>query len=100
MKICVSSKTKDAIVQVFNVITRITEAKTLVKHISCDWKCKFNSTIYNSNKKWDNDKFQCKYKKHRVCEEDYSWNPSASICENCKYLKGIIDDSVIRWMKL
>ena len=36
MKICVSSKTKDAIVQVFNVITRITEAKTLVKHISCD----------------------------------------------------------------
>ena len=100
MKICVSSKTKDAIVKVFNVITRITEAKTLAKHISCDCKCKFNSTIYNSNKKWDNDKFQCKYKKYRVCEEDYSWNPSASICENCKYLKGVIIDSVIRWMKL
>ena len=58
------------------MITRITEAKTLVKHISCDCKCKFNGIVYNSNKKCDNDKFQYKYKKYRVCEEDYSWNPS------------------------
>ena len=30
--------------------------KTLVKHISCDCKCKFNSTTCNSNQKWDNKK--------------------------------------------
>ena len=38
-------------VKVFNVITRINEAKTFVKHISCNCKCKFNSTTCNSNQK-------------------------------------------------
>ena len=35
-KICVPSKTKDVNVNVFNMVTKINEAKTLVKHISCD----------------------------------------------------------------
>ena len=37
-KICVLSETKDVNVTVFNMITRINEVKTLVKHISCDCK--------------------------------------------------------------
>ena len=37
-KICAQIETKDANV----MITKINEAKTLVKHISCDCKCKFN----------------------------------------------------------
>ena len=41
------------------MITKINGAKTLVKHNSCDWKCKFDSTTCNSNKKWNNDKCQC-----------------------------------------
>ena len=36
---------KDLHVKVFNMITN--EAKTLVKHISSDCKCKFNSTTCN-----------------------------------------------------
>ena len=44
------SKTKDIDVKVFNMITGINEDKTLIKHISCDCKCKFNSTTCNSNK--------------------------------------------------
>ena len=52
IKICVASKTKD------NLITRINETKTLVKHISCDCKCKFNSTTFNSNQNWNNDACQ------------------------------------------
>ena len=40
------------------MITRINEAKTLVKHISCDCKCKFNSTTFNSNQNWNNDACQ------------------------------------------
>ena len=43
-KKCFLSKTKDINVKVFNMITRTNEAKTMVKHISCDCKCKFNST--------------------------------------------------------
>ena len=31
----------------------------------------------------------------RVCKKDYSWNPSIFICENNKYLKSIVNDSVI-----
>ena len=30
-----------------------------------------------------------------MCKKDYCWNPSTCICENDKYLKRIIDDSVI-----
>ena len=49
-KTCVPSKTKTNI-NIFNLITRINEeVKTLVKYISCDFKCKFNKT-YNLNQK-------------------------------------------------
>ena len=50
-KICVPNKTKYVNANVFNIITRANEAKTLLKHISCDYKCKFNSTTCNSNQK-------------------------------------------------
>ena len=48
-KICIPSKTKDVNVKAFNTITRTNEAKIMVKHISCDYKCKFNSAICNLN---------------------------------------------------
>ena len=50
-KICVSNKTKDVNVKVFNIITKLNEEKTLLKHISCDYKCKFDQTKCNSNRK-------------------------------------------------
>ena len=46
-KICVPSETKDVNVKVFGMITRINEVKSLVKHFSCDCKCKFDSTTCN-----------------------------------------------------
>ena len=48
-KICVLNKTKYINVKVFNTITNKNEAKTRTKHISCDCKCKFKSTAFNSN---------------------------------------------------
>ena len=59
-KICVPSEIKDVNVKLLNMTTRINEAKTLLKHISCDCKCKFDSTGCNSNQKWNNDKCQWK----------------------------------------
>ena len=41
------------------MITRINEANTLIKHISCVCECKFDSAICNSNQKLNNDKCQC-----------------------------------------
>ena len=57
------------------------------KHISCDFKCKYNSATCNSNQKWNNKLYQCEYKNYRACKKDYSWNASTCICENDKYLK-------------
>ena len=66
----------------------------MTEHISWDCKCKFNSTICNSNRKWNNKACQCECKNYRKCKRDYSWNPSTCIFENSKYLKSIADTSV------
>ena len=71
----VPSKTKDVNVKVFNMITTRNEAKTMVKHIPYNWKWKFNSTTRNFNQKWNNEAFQCEFKKHSKCKKDYSQNP-------------------------
>ena len=69
-KVCVRNKTKDLNLSVFNMITGINESKTLTKHVSCEFKCKFDGRKCNSNPKWNNDKCCCECKnpkKHRVC---------------------------------
>ena len=66
----------------------------MTEHISWDCKCKFNSAICNSNRKWNNKACQCECKNYRKCKRDYSWNPSTCIFENSKYLKSIADTSV------
>ena len=45
------SRKKNINVTVYNIITDKNKAKTMAKHISCDCKCKFNSTTCNSNYK-------------------------------------------------
>ena len=61
-KICVPKETKDTNVKAFNMITNKDEAKAMTEHISCDYKFKFNSTICNSNQKWNNKTCQCECK--------------------------------------
>ena len=68
----IPTKTKHTDARVFNFIRRINEAKTLVKCISCDCKCRFDSTTCNSNLKWNNGKCQCECKKYHTCKKDYS----------------------------
>ena len=43
VKICVQNKTKSVNIKVFNMITKVNEVKSLTKHHSCDFKCKFDS---------------------------------------------------------
>ena len=52
------------------MIINKTEAKTMTKHISCDCKCKFNSTTCNSNQKWNNEKCQCECKSYHKCRKN------------------------------
>ena len=46
--------------------------KAMTEHISCDCKCKLNSTICNSHAKWNNKTCQCKRKNYRTCKKDHS----------------------------
>ena len=71
------------------------EAKVITQHISCDCKSKFNSTTCNSNQTWNNKTCQCESKNYCKFKNSYSWNPSAFIGDNSKYLKSIVDTSVI-----
>ena len=93
-------KTKDITVKVFNMIASKIEAKAMVKHISCDCKCKFNSTTCNSIQKWNNKTCQCERNSYRKGKKGYSWNCSACIYETWKYLKSIADISVIMCDKI
>ena len=56
-KVCVPNKTEYLKLSFFNMITGIMESKTLTKHISCECKCKLGGRKYNSNQKWNNDKY-------------------------------------------
>ena len=60
LKPCVPKETKDINVKTFNMMTNKNEAKVMTEHISCDCKCKFNSTTCSSNQKWNNITCQCK----------------------------------------
>ena len=84
VKICVPSKTTDISVKAFNMIAKINEGKTNVKHISSDCKCKINSATCNSHQKLNNDTCRSERKKYCTCKNNQSRNPSTCICENGK----------------
>ena len=81
IKVCVPNKTEDLDLSIFNMITGVSESKTLTKHISCKCKCKFDGRKYNSDQWWNNNKRQHECKKCHVCEKDI-WNPATCSCEN------------------
>ena len=85
-KLCVPKETKDINAKAFNMITNKNEAKAMSEYISCNSKCKFNSTKCNSNQNWNNKTCHCECKHYRKSKKDYCWNPSTCICENSKYL--------------
>ena len=68
-KIFVPKETKDMNVKAFNMITNNDEGKAMTEQISCDFKCKVNSTTCNSNQKWDNKTCQCECKDYHDCEK-------------------------------
>ena len=55
-KICVPDKAEDLNLSMFNIITGINESKTLTKHISSEYRCRFDGRKSNSDQWWNNDK--------------------------------------------
>ena len=79
-------------VSVPNTVIGINGLKTLAKHGSCKYKCKFDSRKYSKSKqKWNND--ECRW---LFAKKDYSWNPSTCICESSRHLKSIMCDKKIK----
>ena len=72
----------------------------MTEHISCDCKCKFNSTTCNSQQKWNNKTSQCEFKNYHKFEKDYSLNPSICICGKGKYLESTANTSVTKCDKI
>ena len=56
-RLCVSNKTEDSRIHVFDKITGINESKILTKHISCKCECKIEGGKCNPSQKWNNDKY-------------------------------------------
>ena len=72
-RVCVQKKAEDLNLNVFNMITGINESKILTKHVSCEFKGKFDGRKCNSNQNWNNNNFRCKYKnleEHHAREKD------------------------------
>ena len=93
IKPCVPNNTEDLNVSILNMITGISESKTLTKHISCKCESKFDGRKCNSNPECNNDEYWCECKnpkEHHVCEKDYISIPAKCSCENGKYLESII----------
>ena len=48
-KVCVSNKTEDLCLRVFNMIAAINQSKILTNYASCECKCKFDGRKCTSN---------------------------------------------------
>ena len=90
-KICVPRETKNINVKAFNIITNKNDAKAMTDHVACDCKSKFNSTISNSDPKWNNKTCQCECENYRTYKKDYSLNPRTFICQNRNLKKELIE---------
>ena len=73
------------------------EAKAMTEQISCDYKCKFISTICNSKEKYNKKTCPCECKNYPKCKKGYSRNSSTCVCENSQYLKSTVDTWATEW---
>ena len=90
----VSNETEDLNLNVFNMISKINESKTLAKHISYKCECKFSESKCNLHEKWNKDKCRskCKNKKKTSCAQNIFFLES---CYNGKYIRSFYSNSVI-----
>ena len=106
-RICIPNKTENKNLNVFNMITRTNESRTLKKHISCNCRCKRDGKKCSVNQEWNNNKCHCECKNSItdcVCKSNYIWNTSTSDCEVAEYIENYAYmksyDSVITYVEI
>ena len=96
-EVCIPYKTEDLNLIVSKMIPWINESKTLEKHRSCEYKCKFDWIKCNSDQCWNKDNCWCECNKRHGYENDYVLNPSTYNCKNGKCLASIMHNSAIMY---
>ena len=84
-KLCVPDIIKNINVKVFNLMSRINEARQIIWHETCKCICRLTSAICNNRQIWNKDKCRRECKEDlvnkMVCDKGYIWNPSNCACE-------------------
>ena len=76
--IYVPNEAKRINVKAFNMMKNKNKAEPMAEYISCDWKCKDNSAVCNSNQKWNNKTCEFEYQTYPTCKKDCNLNPNMS----------------------
>ena len=74
-KICVPDVVKELNVKVFNLISRTNETRRIKWHETCKCRCRLDSSVRNSKRRWNDDKGRCECKElidKGVCDKGYS----------------------------
>ena len=84
-KLCVPDIIKNINVKAFNLMPTINETRHIIWHETFKCVCRLTSSICNSRKIWNEDKFRCECREdliHKViCNKGFIWNPSNCGCE-------------------
>ena len=107
-RICVSDTVKNLNVEVFNLMSRTNETRSIIWHEACKCICRFNEFICNNKQRWN--KYKCRYEckeliDKEVCDKGFIWKPGNCECEcdkscnisqyldysDCKCKKKLID---------
>ena len=110
-KMSVTDVVKNLNIKVFNLVSETNETRCKEWHETRKCKCRFNSSVCNNKKRWNDDKCRCECKElidKGVCDKGSIWNPSNCECEcdkscdvgeyldyeNCKCRKRLVDKLV------
>ena len=77
-------------VEVFNLTLGVSKARFLLQHGSCTCKCRFNESVWNSQRKWNHDACLCDCKELDdwiSFKVDFKWNHSTCDCDCDKACK-------------
>ena len=86
----VPEKLKNMNVEVFNLTLGVSKARFLLQHGSCTCKCRFNESVWNSQRKWNHDACLCDCKELDdwiSFKVDFKWNHSTCDCDCDKACK-------------
>ena len=84
-KLCVPNVIKRVNMQVYNFLMMLNETRNVLRHESCKWVCKLNSSVCNNKQIWNGDTCRCDCNEDFTdiisCDKGYTWNPSTCKCQ-------------------